>query len=243
VFKKWTYFGSCSSFVLFFYILPHHQGHNAQRKTVVWIIVNSELVSWFLARLILLPWRWRRYVPPKRRLTFNGLHCVISQKIALFITTTVRTSNPTSTCHLLSRLYLARLILRPWRWKRYVPPKRRLNFQRTTQYYIPDDRTLQVVRCLENSQWKKTQKKVDSWSSGWDLNGEPPKYKSGGALSRQKLYMLTLQEIPKTVSYLVSKRPVGGRERGLQPVRRWRDQRIVLVIRALRAFTVSRNCV
>jgi hypothetical protein len=33
------------------------------------------------ARLILPPWRWRRYVPPKRRLTFNGLHGVISQKV------------------------------------------------------------------------------------------------------------------------------------------------------------------
>jgi hypothetical protein len=29
----------------------------------------------------LRPWRWRRYVPPKRRLTFNGLHGVTSQKI------------------------------------------------------------------------------------------------------------------------------------------------------------------
>jgi hypothetical protein len=38
----------------------------------------------FLARLILRPWRWRRYVPPKRRLTFSGLHGVISQKIVLF---------------------------------------------------------------------------------------------------------------------------------------------------------------
>jgi hypothetical protein len=30
---------------------------------------------WYLARLI---WRWilRRYVPPKRRLTFKGLHCL-----------------------------------------------------------------------------------------------------------------------------------------------------------------------
>jgi hypothetical protein len=28
-------------------------------------------------------WRWRRYVPPKRRLTINGLHGVISQKIVL----------------------------------------------------------------------------------------------------------------------------------------------------------------
>jgi hypothetical protein len=36
-----------------------------------------------------------RYVPPNRRLTFNGLHGVISQKIVLFITTAVRTSDPT----------------------------------------------------------------------------------------------------------------------------------------------------
>jgi hypothetical protein len=33
--------------------------------------------------------------PPKRRLTFNRLHGVISLKIELFITTAVRTSNPT----------------------------------------------------------------------------------------------------------------------------------------------------
>jgi hypothetical protein len=52
------------------------------------------LSLWFLARLILLLWRWRRYFPPKRRLTFNGLHCVKSQKIVLFITTAVRISNP-----------------------------------------------------------------------------------------------------------------------------------------------------
>jgi hypothetical protein len=31
-----------------------------------------------------LPWRWRRYVPPKRRLTLNRLHGVISQKMVLF---------------------------------------------------------------------------------------------------------------------------------------------------------------
>jgi hypothetical protein len=37
-----------------------------------------------------------RYVPPKLRLTFNGLHGVISQMIWLFVTTAVRTSNPTS---------------------------------------------------------------------------------------------------------------------------------------------------
>jgi hypothetical protein len=39
----------------------------------------------------LLHARWSRHVPPKRRLTFNRLHGVISQKIELFITTAVRT--------------------------------------------------------------------------------------------------------------------------------------------------------
>jgi hypothetical protein len=40
-------------------------------------------------------WRWRRYVPPERRLACNGIHGVISQKVVLFITTAVRTSYPT----------------------------------------------------------------------------------------------------------------------------------------------------
>jgi hypothetical protein len=35
------------------------------------------------------------YIPPKHLLTFNGLHGVISQKIELFITIAVRTSNGT----------------------------------------------------------------------------------------------------------------------------------------------------
>jgi hypothetical protein len=38
------------------------------------------LSRWFLARLILQPWGWRRHIPPKRRLTSNGLHGVIYQK-------------------------------------------------------------------------------------------------------------------------------------------------------------------
>jgi hypothetical protein len=41
----------------------------------------------FLARLILQPWKWRRYVPPKRR--FNGLQGIKSQKIELFRITSV----------------------------------------------------------------------------------------------------------------------------------------------------------
>jgi hypothetical protein len=38
-----------------------------------------------LGLFILRPWKWRRYVPPKRRLTLNGLQGVISLKIVLFI--------------------------------------------------------------------------------------------------------------------------------------------------------------
>jgi hypothetical protein len=39
----------------------------------------------------ILPWRWRRYVPPKRRLT-HDLHGATSQKTAFFIVTAVKTS-------------------------------------------------------------------------------------------------------------------------------------------------------
>jgi hypothetical protein len=37
-----------------------------------------------LLKLFLRPWRWRRYVPPKRRLHLNRLHGVTSQKMILF---------------------------------------------------------------------------------------------------------------------------------------------------------------
>jgi hypothetical protein len=52
------------------------------------------LSGWYPDWLIVRPWRRRRHVLPKRRLTFNRLHCVISQKTEFFITTDVRTSNP-----------------------------------------------------------------------------------------------------------------------------------------------------
>jgi hypothetical protein len=38
------------------------------------------LSRWFLARLILRPWRWRRHVPLKSLLTFKGLHGIIYRK-------------------------------------------------------------------------------------------------------------------------------------------------------------------
>jgi hypothetical protein len=46
------------------------------------------------------PWRWRLYDPPKRRLTLNKLHGVMSQNMILFITNAVKTSNPTRLCTL-----------------------------------------------------------------------------------------------------------------------------------------------
>jgi hypothetical protein len=44
---------------------------------------------WFLAWLILRFCRRRQNVPPNRRLTFNGLHCFIAQKLELFMKITV----------------------------------------------------------------------------------------------------------------------------------------------------------
>jgi hypothetical protein len=40
--------------------------------------------SWFLTRGFFLPWRWRRYVPPKRWFT-QDLHGATSQKTVSFI--------------------------------------------------------------------------------------------------------------------------------------------------------------
>jgi hypothetical protein len=52
------------------------------------------LSPWFLARLIIRSWRWRRYIPLKRRLTYKELYDLIIQKIVVFITTVLKTSNP-----------------------------------------------------------------------------------------------------------------------------------------------------
>jgi membrane protein YdbS with pleckstrin-like domain len=44
---------------------------------------QTRLLAGFL-NLFLRPWRWRRHVPPKRRLKLTGQHGVISQKMILF---------------------------------------------------------------------------------------------------------------------------------------------------------------
>jgi hypothetical protein len=60
-----------------------------------WWLVCSHLLTLVLRTRIFLPWRWRRYVPPKRR--FNPLHLngATPQKNAFFIVTAVKTSNLT----------------------------------------------------------------------------------------------------------------------------------------------------
>jgi hypothetical protein len=55
------------------------------------------------------PWRWRRYVPPKHLLSFNGLHGWQAEPPAF-------------------TLVSCSAYFRPWRWRRYVPPKHRLAF-------------------------------------------------------------------------------------------------------------------
>jgi hypothetical protein len=57
---------------------------------------------WFLSWFIFRPWRWRQHVPPNRRLIFNELQDVISQKTELFTSAAVRTSYSTYMAELCS---------------------------------------------------------------------------------------------------------------------------------------------
>jgi hypothetical protein len=66
----------------------HLRGYNA-----MWSVESQPTFRRNISPL--QPWRWRRHDPPKRWLTFNRLLCVISQKTELFVTTAVKTSNPT----------------------------------------------------------------------------------------------------------------------------------------------------
>jgi hypothetical protein len=52
-----------------------------------------------------------------------------------------------STCNLLSRWFLAWLIVWPWRLRRYVFSETTVGFQRTVRNYVPEDRTLHYYLC------------------------------------------------------------------------------------------------
>jgi hypothetical protein len=49
--------------------------------------------------VVLFTWVWRRHVRPKHLFTFNWLYGVVNEKIVLFVSTAVRTENPTNTVH------------------------------------------------------------------------------------------------------------------------------------------------
>jgi hypothetical protein len=63
-----------------------------------WVVCLLLASWWFLAWLIILPWIWRRPVPPERLLTFNGLDGVISQKTQLFTSILNPMRNQTPGC-------------------------------------------------------------------------------------------------------------------------------------------------
>jgi hypothetical protein len=60
-----------------------------RNTTYIHVGSGALLATCLLARLILQPWRWRRQVPPKRQLNFNGPYSVMSQKTELFTKYTV----------------------------------------------------------------------------------------------------------------------------------------------------------
>jgi hypothetical protein len=64
---------------------------------------------WFLIWLIFRPWRWRRYVPSKRRLTLNGLHGVLED--STLHNPAVRTSSYTKSLMHPQLTYTSRIVL------------------------------------------------------------------------------------------------------------------------------------
>jgi hypothetical protein len=78
------------SITLIIYEESSFLGYNAVYSFGSQLPCSSEILPascWYFA------WPTRRHVPPKRRLTSNRLHGTKSQKIELFMTTVVRTSD------------------------------------------------------------------------------------------------------------------------------------------------------
>jgi hypothetical protein len=76
---------------------------------------EAGIFSW----VTLESWRWRRRVPPKRRLTFSGLYGVIRvfKKTEILIATAVRTSDPTQDNNMFwntSRIFYILLLCHPY---------------------------------------------------------------------------------------------------------------------------------
>jgi hypothetical protein len=95
---------------------------------------RSSLTDFFL-----LPWRWRRYVPPKRQLT-QYLHGVTSQMTAFFIVTAVKTSNLTF-YHTLYRTHEQEFALSTFRfWSEMCMNKHKVSKPLlSTQYWLSNN--------------------------------------------------------------------------------------------------------
>jgi hypothetical protein len=85
------YLGLSSSLQFHIYFFPPSH-HNMLLGSLPCSSEKAHLTASFpfLAWLTLRSWRWRRYVPPKRR-TVSEIHCVTTQKTAFFIVTAVIT--------------------------------------------------------------------------------------------------------------------------------------------------------
>jgi hypothetical protein len=83
------------------------------------LLCSSRLARWFdrcltpayLLKLFLQPWRWRRYVSPKRLLQLNRLHGVTSQKMILFINLFLISSLNTIFMMFMSSVFLSCFLL------------------------------------------------------------------------------------------------------------------------------------
>jgi hypothetical protein len=92
----------CNDFIFISHEEYQLLGYNAVYSVECQSTFRRNMLAGFLLKLFLRPWRWRRYFPLKRRLTLNVLQGAISQKLILFITTAVKTSNPTCISHVLA---------------------------------------------------------------------------------------------------------------------------------------------
>jgi hypothetical protein len=101
------------------HIAPY-SGSNKSSKIPASKLIVSITGIWFLIRLT-RSWRWKRYAPPKRRLTFNILHGVVSQNTVVVFKDLDSAQFVTSCCVFLTRS--ARLVLirfKPLAWKAQI---------------------------------------------------------------------------------------------------------------------------
>jgi hypothetical protein len=115
---------------LYFYIVVYTQ-QDAEHASEAGGKIAAAAFTFVSCWTLLRPWRWRRYDPPKRRFTLNGLHghllsCwVLAPEDGgdMFLRNVGSSTDYTGTFH---AGFVLNLFFWLWRWRRYVIPKRRL---------------------------------------------------------------------------------------------------------------------